>query len=120
MLLYHNPRCSKSREALALLQELGHAPEIVDYLSHPPTLSQLRQLCSLLGGGARALLRDGETLYGELQLQRPELSDEALLQALAQHPQLLQRPIVVQGQRALIARPPELLRPWLDAAAPQS
>lgn len=113
MLIYHNPRCSKSREALALLQARGLQPEVILYLDHPPTLPQLQALHARLGGPARALLRDGEDEFKALQLDRPELTDTQLLQAIADHPRLLQRPIVVDDGRALIARPPELLEQWL-------
>jgi len=105
--IYHNPRCSKSRAALNLLQEAGADIHVIPYLQRTPDLQQLQGLLKLLGCGARDMLRDGETLYRELQLDREELDDTQLLQALAEHPQLLQRPIVVRAERAIIARPPE-------------
>lgn len=104
--LYYNPRCSKSREALALLQAGGHSPMLRDYLEAPPTLAELERLQRLLGVPARALVRDGEPVYAELALA--DASDAALLAAIAAHPELLQRPIAVRGERAVIARPPEL------------
>lgn len=107
--IFHNPRCSKSREALALLQARGLDPEVVDYLQHPPQPDELRTLLAQLGLPARELLRSGEEEYASLGLADASLSDEALLQAIAAHPKLLQRPIVVHGERAVIARPPELL-----------
>lgn len=107
--IFHNPRCSKSREALALLQARGLAPEVVDYLQHPPQPGELRSLLVQLGLPARELLRSGEEEYASLGLADSSLSEEALLQAIAAHPKLLQRPIVVHGERAVIARPPELL-----------
>ncbi|GAB4115326.1 MAG: arsenate reductase (glutaredoxin) [Wenzhouxiangellaceae bacterium] len=105
--IYHNPRCSKSRAALNLLQEAGADIHIIPYLQRPPDVQQLQALQQLLGCAVRDLLRDGEPLYRELRLDRAELDDTQLLQTLAEHPQLLQRPIVVRGERAVIARPPE-------------
>ncbi|QPF72948.1 arsenate reductase (glutaredoxin) [Roseateles sp. DAIF2] len=107
--IFHNPRCSKSREALALLQARGLDPEVVDYLQNPPQPGELRSLLAQLGLPARELLRSGEEEYASLGLADASLSDEAVLQAIAAHPKLLQRPIVVHGERAVIARPPELL-----------
>lgn len=107
--IFHNPRCSKSREALALLQQHGAQPEVIDYLKTPPSLMQLQALQRLLGLPARELLRSGEEAYRELGLADASLSDEQVLQAIAAHPQLLQRPIVLHQGRALIARPPQRL-----------
>lgn len=107
--IYHNPRCSKSREALALLQAQGLAPEVIEYLQTPPELGELRTLLAQLGLPARALLRSGEEVYQTLGLDDPTLSEDALLRAIVTQPLLLQRPIVVHNERALIARPPELL-----------
>jgi arsenate reductase (glutaredoxin) len=106
--IFHNPRCSKSREALALLQAQGLSPEVIDYLKTPPSLAELQDLLTLLDQPARELLRSGEEAYRALRLDDAGLSEQTLLEAIAAHPQLLQRPIVVNGQRALIARPPEL------------
>lgn len=114
MQIYHNPRCSKSREALALLeaqaQTLGEPLERIDYLSTPPSLAQLQALQALLGLPARELLRSGEPEFEALQLGNPALSETELLAAIAAQPRLLQRPIVVRNGRALIARPPERLQ----------
>ncbi|MEJ6001962.1 arsenate reductase (glutaredoxin) [Paucibacter soli] len=106
--IYHNPRCSKSRETLALLTERGLRPEVIEYLQTPPDLAMLQRLQAWLGVPARELLRSGEDEYAQLGLAAASLSDQALLEAIARHPKLLQRPIVVNGQRAVIARPPEL------------
>lgn len=111
MKIFHNPRCSKSREALALLQEAGLVPEVIEYLKTPPDLGTLKALVRQLGLPVRELLRSSEALYVELGLA--DASDEQLLDALLHHPQLLQRPIVVRGEQALIARPPERLKAWL-------
>jgi arsenate reductase len=106
-LLYHNPRCSKSRGALDLLRERGVEPGIVSYLDAPPTIAQLRELVRKLGLPARALLRTGEAEYAQLGLDDPALDDEALLRAMHAHPRLIERPIFVVGERAVIGRPPE-------------
>lgn len=105
--LYHNPRCSKSRQALALLQERGIQPQIVLYLEQPPTQAQLRQLLTKLGCSARELLRKGEDIYKELGLADSSLSDAQLIAAMVEHPKLIERPIAVLGDRAVIGRPPE-------------
>ncbi len=111
--LIHNPRCSKSREALGLLQATGHTVEVIDYLKAPLSLTDLSDLQQKLGLPARELLRSGEDEYAALGLANPALSDAELLAALAAHPKLLQRPIAIQGERAVLARPPELLKDWL-------
>jgi arsenate reductase (glutaredoxin) len=107
--IFHNPRCSKSREALALLQAQGLTPEVIDYLKTPPSLADLQALLTLLDVPARELLRTGEDEYQALGLGDMGLSAQDLLRAIASHPQLLQRPIVVNGARAVIARPPARL-----------
>ncbi|GAB3630366.1 arsenate reductase [Pandoraea terrae] len=112
--MYHNPRCSKSREAYALLEAAhaagGDAVTVIDYLKTPPTLDELKRLHKLLGVPVREMLRDGEDEYNTLGLADGSLADDALLAAVAAHPKLLQRPIVVHGKRAVIARPPERVR----------
>lgn len=105
--IYHNPRCSKSRATLALLQARGIAPDIVRYLDTPPDAALLKSLTGKLGCSIRDLMRTGEAAYRELNLRDKTLSEDALIDIVAAHPQLLQRPIVVHGQRAAIGRPPE-------------
>ena len=106
--LYHNPRCSKSRAALALLQERGIEPRIVAYLEQAPSIAELKTLIAQLGlSDARAMMRQGEAEYQALALDNPTHSQEALIAALAAHPRLIERPIFVHNQRAVIARPPE-------------
>lgn len=105
--LYHNTRCSKSRGALELLQSRGIEPEVVYYLETPPSPAQLRELLRMLGLPARELLRKGEDEYRTLGLDDPSLSEEALIEAMARHPKLIERPVFVHGGRAVIGRPPE-------------
>ncbi|PKO43352.1 MAG: arsenate reductase (glutaredoxin) [Betaproteobacteria bacterium HGW-Betaproteobacteria-4] len=106
--LYHNARCSKSRDTLALLTEQGIAPEIVAYLDTPPDAVTLRSLLQKLGfTDARALMRKGEAEYKELNLADPSLSQDALIDAMVANPKLIERPIVVNGEQAALGRPPE-------------
>ena len=107
--LYHNPRCSKSRAALELLEARGLAPTIGRYLEDPPSVGQLRDLVSKLGIPARQLLRSGEEEYQALNLADSSLSEEQLLEAMAAHPKLIERPILIVGARAAIGRPTENL-----------
>lgn len=105
--IYHNSRCSKSRGALELLREQGIEPTIINYLDQPPTVDQLRELLAKLGLGPRDVLRRGEAAYRERGLADPTLTDAQILAAIAAEPRLLERPIVVSGDRAVLARPPE-------------
>ncbi len=103
--IYHNNRCSKSRATLALLE--GRDVEVVNYLDTPPDAAELERLLKLLGIPARQLLRSGEAVYRELGLADPALGDDALIAAMAAHPILIERPIVVANGKAAIGRPPE-------------
>src|SRR5690606_16847560 len=105
--LYHNPRCSKSRGALELLEARGLNPTVVRYLETPPSADELRVLLGKLGIAPRALLRTGEDEYKDLGLADSSLSDEQLIAAMVAHPRLIERPILVAGDRAVIGRPPE-------------
>jgi arsenate reductase len=105
--LYHNPRCSKSREALALLQAQGCTPEVVLYLEMPPTAKQLKNLLANLGISARQLLRKTEDAYKDLNLADEKLSEAALIKAMVASPKLIERPIFIHGDKAVIGRPPE-------------
>ena len=105
--LYHNPRCSKSRGALELLEARGLTPTVVRYLETPPTAAQLTDLLTKLKISARQLLRTGEDEYKTLNLADSSLSDAQLIDAMAVHPKLIERPILVAGDRAIIGRPPE-------------
>lgn len=105
--IYHNPRCSKSRETLALLREHQVTPRIIAYLDSPPSIAELKHLLQLLGVSARDFIRTGEHEYQALGLADPAVEDDALLETMVNHPILIQRPIVVHGDRAIIGRPPE-------------
>lgn len=106
--LYHNPRCSKSRQALALLQERGHEPEIVRYLETPPDAATLDRILKALGKEPRALMRRQEEPYRTLGLDDPGLDRAALIRAMVENPILIERPILVRdGKRAALGRPPE-------------
>ncbi len=107
IILYHNPRCSKSRAALEILRKRGVEPAIVEYLKTPPTAAELRDLLAKLGLRPRDVLRDGEPEYDRLRLADPARTDPELIGAIAAHPILLQRPIAVRGSRAIVGRPPE-------------
>lgn len=105
--IYHNPACSKSRATLALLHEHGVQPEVVEYLKTPPDEATLRAVLAKLGIGPRQLLRTGEDEYKALGLNDPSLTDDALIAAMLAHPKLIERPVVVSGDKAAIGRPPE-------------
>lgn len=104
---YHNPRCSKSRQALSMLEEKGADLKIVPYLDTPPTLAALKKIAAALNTSPRAFMRSNEAIYKELDLGREDVSDSALLKAIVDHPKLLERPIAVSETRAVIGRPPE-------------
>ena len=105
--MYHNPRCSKSRATLALLQENGHEPELVLYLKTPPSVTELKAVLRKLKIDPRALMRKSEAVYSELGLADESLSDDVLIEAMAANPILIERPIVIKGNAAAIGRPPE-------------
>lgn len=106
VVIYHNPRCAKSRECLQLLRDRGIEPRIVEYLKTPPTAKELRGLLRTLKRPAHDLLRTKEPEYKDSRLS-PESSEATILEAIVRHPILLERPIVIRGNRAVIARPPE-------------
>ncbi|WP_022727849.1 arsenate reductase (glutaredoxin) [Fodinicurvata sediminis] len=105
--IYHNPRCSKSRQALALLREQGVEPRIVEYLRTPPDAETLKGLLERLELAPRELMRRKEAPYKELDLDNRGLEDAALIQAMVDNPILIERPIVLKGEKAVVARPPE-------------
>ncbi|WP_150305514.1 arsenate reductase (glutaredoxin) [Pseudomonas saliphila] len=105
--IYHNPRCSKSRQALELLKNQGAEPEVILYLETPPDDATLSELLLKLNMSARDLMRKGEDVYKELQLDDSDLSEAQLVQAMVDYPRLIERPIVVKGDTVIVARPPE-------------
>lgn len=107
VVILHNPRCSKSRATLALLQERGIEPEVVDYLSSPPSAGEIERILGKLDLPPRALMRREEAEYAELGLDNPSLSRAQLVAAMQAHPRLIQRPIVLANGKAALGRPPE-------------
>lgn len=106
--IYHNPRCSKSRDTLSLLKSNGIEPEVVLYLETPPDAQTIRQLLKMLDmGSARELMRQKEDLYKSINLNDTHLTEERLIQAMVDNPKLIERPIVVANGKARIGRPPE-------------
>jgi len=103
--IYHNPRCTKSRETLALLEKKGVKPAIIEYLKTPPTAAELKKLLAMMGKSPREAIRKGEAPYKDLKLA--EASDAELIKAMADNPILIERPIVVKGAKAALGRPPE-------------
>ena len=104
--IYHNPRCSKSRNAVALLEEKGVEAEVVKYLETPPNKEELKVLLAMLGINARALMRTKEDMYKTLKLKDVE-NEEALIEAMVANPKLIERPIVIKDGKAAIGRPIE-------------
>ncbi len=105
--LYHNPRCSKSRETLKLLQENQVEPKIRLYLEDVPCADELRTVLQQLGITARELMRTGEAPYKDNNLRDSSLNEQQLIDAMIENPKLIQRPIAIRGDRAIIGRPPE-------------
>ncbi len=105
--IYHNPRCSKSRETLKLLQEKGIEPNVREYLKDVPSAEELQTVLKALGINARELLRTKEAEYKEAGLNDTSLDDDAIIDAMTRFPKLIERPIVINGDQARIGRPPE-------------
>ncbi len=116
VVIYHNPRCSKSRQALELLQARGIEPQVVEYLKTPPDSTQLENILKLLGLEPRELMRKGEAPYTENRLDDPSLERSQLIAAMVRHPILIERPIVLAGGRAALGRPPEKIVEILNDA----
>ncbi len=110
--IYHNPRCSKSRQTLSLLRDKGIEPEVIEYMKLPPSPETLRSLLDQLGMEPRELVRRNEEVYRELALD--EKGDQELIDAMCREPRLIQRPIVVHGNQARLGRPPEAVLEILD------
>jgi arsenate reductase len=105
--IYHNPRCSKSRETLKLIEALGLEPKIIDYLKTPPSAAELKSILRKLRLKADDIVRKGEPLYAELGMKDRDVKEDALIALLVANPILIERPIVVAGGKAAIGRPPE-------------
>jgi arsenate reductase len=105
--IWHNPRCSKSRQTLDLLRSKGVEPTVREYLKEPPSKAEVEKLIGLVGGDPAELIRDGEAEFKSLKLDKNKLGKAEVAKAIVAHPILLQRPIVVSGSRAAIGRPPE-------------
>ena len=105
--IYHNPRCSKSRQTLAILEENGITPEVILYLENTPDAKTIHSLLDKLGITARELLRKGEEAYKDLNLKDTSLNDAYLIDKMSEFPKLIERPIVVKGEKAVLGRPPE-------------
>ena len=104
--IYHNPRCGKSREGLKLLEQQGVDIEVIKYLENPPTKEELKRILKMLGMSAKELIRKKESIYKELGLKDVK-DEEKLIEAMVQHPKLIERPIVIMGDKAVLGRPPE-------------
>ena len=104
--IYHNPRCSKSRQTLSLLKEHGVEPTVVEYIDEPPTADELTEILLKLDAAPRDIIRKGEKVYKEFELDDASLTDDALIAAMVGHPILIERPIVVTDEKAAIGRPP--------------
>lgn len=105
--IFHNPRCSKSRQTLALLEENGETPKIIEYLKTPPNTKELEFIINQLGVHPRDLMRKGELEYKQLNLANDHLSHEQLIDAMVSNPRLIERPIVIKDGKVAVGRPPE-------------
>ena len=105
--IYHNPRCSKSRQTLQLIRDAGEEPEVIEYLQSPPTEKELDNLLKLLGLEPYELMRKGEAVYKELGLGKKDFSRKEAIKVMVENPKLIERPIVVKDNRAVLGRPPE-------------
>ena len=105
--IYHNPKCSKSRQTLELLIKQGIKPVLKEYLKNPPTAEEIKEILRKLGYAPRDLMRKKEDAYIEYNLDNPSLSDDDLIEFMVKHPILIERPIVLANEKAAIGRPPE-------------
>ncbi|TFH26236.1 MAG: arsenate reductase (glutaredoxin) [Myxococcales bacterium] len=112
--IWHNPRCSKSRQTLQLIRDRGIEPTIVEYLKTPPSRAELSGVLRALKITPRELMRRKEALYAELSLDDDSLTDAGLVGAMLENPVLIERPVVLRGERAIIGRPPENVIALLD------
>lgn len=109
VIIWHNPRCSKSRQGLGLIENQGIEPTVVRYLEDPPSAAELDRVLTLLGMDPRDLMRRKETIYKELGLDGEALSRSQLISAMVENPKLIERPVVIHGDRAALGRPPEAI-----------
>jgi arsenate reductase len=107
VIIYHNPKCTKSRQTLALIEEAGIKPKVIEYLRNPPTVNELAAILKKLKITVRELMRKNESVYKELDLADESLSERILLKAMVEHPILIERPIVINGNKACLGRSPE-------------
>lgn len=105
--IYHNPRCSKSRQTLELIKAKGIEPLVIEYLTEAPSAEELTRVLTMLGKSPRDIIRKGEAVYKKLGLKDTSISDEALIAAMVANPILIERPIVINGDKAALGRPPE-------------
>ncbi|MBD3274121.1 MAG: arsenate reductase (glutaredoxin) [Candidatus Marinimicrobia bacterium] len=110
VIIYHNPRCRKSREGLQILKDAGLEPVIVKYLENPPTVEELNNIIDKLELHPYELIRKNEKEFRELNLKEMKEDRNALIQAMSENPRLIQRPIVVKGDKAILGRPPENIK----------
>lgn len=113
MIIYHNPNCGTSRNVLAIIRDAGTQPQVIEYLKTPPTRDQLVQLIASMGITVRELIREKGTPYAELGLSNPSLSDSQLIDAMIEHPILINRPIVISPKGTKMCRPAEVVRDLL-------
>ena len=107
LVIFHNPRCSKSRQTLSIIQERDLDLNVVEYLKNPPSKTELKTILKKLGIRPIDLMRKGETLFKEKNLNDPSVTDEYLIDCMVENPILIERPIVIRGEKAIIGRPPE-------------
>ena len=111
--IWHNPKCSKSRKTLSLIEEHAHNPRIVNYLNDPPSIDEIKRVLTMLGCEPRGLMRTNEDLYKELGLA-DETDEATLIRAMVANPSLIERPVVIRGNRAALGRPPESVLSLLE------
>lgn len=107
IVIWHNPRCSKSRQTMQVLMDAGVQPKVIEYLKTPPEQSEIKHVLGLLGIAPKAFMRTKEAAFKDNDLSAAGVSDEALIDAMAAHPILIERPVVIKGDQAVIGRPPE-------------
>lgn len=114
VIIYHNPACGTSRNTLAMIRASGEEPEVIEYVKNPPSRERLVELITAMGGDVRAVIREKGTPYSELGLDNLNLSNDALIDAMLQHPILINRPIVITNKGVKLCRPSELVFDILD------